>query len=165
MASKLYKAIISSTFSPNTPVDVRRTPYIFTMESIGEINKQINALHEAGTEIEILNQAPEKGVENYIVGKIISSEIKYDDVLECFQCIANIHIVNEQAIRDLEKNKERYAFFPNIAYNEQKSLKVAVTTDENNTAENVYYLYPPLKIVAMNLGLKRSSSNPYLRIL
>jgi hypothetical protein len=166
---KVFKAIIASTFSSKTQYDIRRTPYVFSQEAILEINKQINLLKDNGTPIEVLLQAPERDKitnekkPNIVIGKIVGCEVIHEQKLECFQCKASILIENDSAIGSIENNKNDLVFFPNIAYSETKSLKNAVITESN--ADNVYYLYPPLKIVAMNLGAKRSSSNPYLNIL
>ncbi len=99
-----------------------------------------------------------------MIGNLVEFEVVTNDKLDCKQLIGNINIEDDAVRHEINTYKKKLCFFPIISYSAEKSLKLALNNTENPD-DNVYYLYPPLKIVALYLGEIRSSSNPYLKIL
>ena len=157
----LIKAVIASMPSKNTPLDARRTDVLFSKDAVEEVIKQCIQSANNGQHIKVFDKAPEKKAGKPIeIGKIVNAEARIDSGFDSFQCVAHIQITNAKALAEINKDKKLYCFFPILA-----TADTSVRKSINAGGENVGYLYPPLKVLAVNKGLKRSSSNPHLVIL
>ncbi len=168
MNNNVLEAVIASTFSPDLQIDIRRTPYILSMEAVLEVVKKGNEKLHSGAPLQLLNKAPKKRKEwepleepPKVIGGMVECFYSEDQTNGCKQAIAKFELFDE--VDRILRNKTQLAIFPLISYNPTESLKLAVKTED--AKDDVYYVYPPLNIAGFNVGDKRSSSNPYLKII
>ncbi len=174
------KAVIATTISESTPIDPKRTQHIYSKEVVEEINKQVHLLkNHMDSYLDVLLQIPLKEYVEIVlpnqsqknefketggkIGRVVDSYLEQNNETGVLECIGTIEIQDEREGSAIENNKNDLCFFSIIAYSEHKSLQEIYREEDGKNI--IYKVIPPIKIVGVALGTKRSSSNPYLRIL